>query len=105
MAKVKKELPASEQGFIIMQASYAGHFDSPAAALKILQDAESRFDHSVEYIKSIAATHMQLNNTEMATSYYAKALTLAKAYNANQWQINIFKRMMEIMIFGIICVL
>ena len=32
---------------------------------------------------------MQLNNTEMAISYYAKALTLVKAYKANQWQINI----------------
>jgi predicted alpha/beta superfamily hydrolase len=91
MAKVKKELPVSEQGFIIMQASYAGHFDSPAAALNILQGAESRFEHSIEYIKSIAVTYMQLDNTEMAISYYKKALTLAKAYNANQWQINIIE--------------
>ncbi|PKI13521.1 alpha/beta hydrolase [Colwellia sp. 12G3] len=89
MAKVKKELPASEQAFIMMLASYTGHYDSPEAALKILQGAESRFEHSIEYIKSMAVTYMQLNNTEMAISYYAKALTLVKEYKANQWQINI----------------
>jgi predicted alpha/beta superfamily hydrolase len=91
MAKVNKELPESAQAFIIMQASYAGHYDSPAAALKILQGAESRFEHSIEYIKSMAATYMQLNNTEKAKSYYSKALTLATSYNANQWQINILE--------------
>lgn len=91
MAKVKKELPASEQAFIMMQASYTGHYDSPEAALKVLQSAESRFEHSIEYIKSIAATYMQLNNTEKAISYYSKALTLATSYNANQWQINIIE--------------
>jgi len=91
MAKVKKELPASEQAFIRIQASYAGHYDSPKSALKILQSAENRFKHSIEYIKSIAGTYMQLNNTEMATRYYTKALTLATTYNANQWQINIIE--------------
>jgi predicted alpha/beta superfamily hydrolase len=91
MAKVKKELPISEQAFLMMQASYTGHFDSPTAALKILQGAESRFNHSVEYIKSMAVIYVQLNNTEMAISYYQKALTLTKAYNANQWQINIIE--------------
>ena len=89
MAKVKKELPVSEQAFIMMLASYTGHYDSPKAALKVLQDAESRFEHSIEYIKSMAVTYMQLNNTKMAINYYTKALTLAKAYNANQWQMNI----------------
>jgi len=91
MAKMKKKLPSSEQAFIIMQASYAGHFDSPKAALKVLQNTEKRFDYSVEYTKSIAATYMQLDNTDLAIDYYTKALTLAKAYKANQWQINIIE--------------
>jgi predicted alpha/beta superfamily hydrolase len=91
MAKVKKELPTSEQAFIMMLASYTGHYDSPEAALKVLQAAESRFEYSIEYIKRIAVTYMQLKNTDMAIRYYTKALKLAKAYNANQWQINIIE--------------
>jgi predicted alpha/beta superfamily hydrolase len=91
MAKVKKELPASEQAFIMMQASYLGYSGSPKSALKVLQNAENRFEHSVEYVKSIAATYMQLKNTDMAISYYAKALKLAHSYKANQWQINIIE--------------
>ncbi len=91
MAKIKKTLPTSEQAFIMMQASYIGYFDSPESALKVLLEAEGRFEYSVEYIKSIAVTYMQLNNTEMAIRYYAKALKLAKLYNANQWQINIIE--------------
>ena len=69
IAKVKKELPASEQGFILMQASYVGHFDSPEAALKILKDSESRFGHSIEYLKSIASTYQRLGNSKLAFSY------------------------------------
>jgi len=91
MARIKKQLPASEQGFIMMQASYAGHFDSPESALKILQASEKRFEHSIEYIKSIAATYSQLNNLTMALRYYEKALALAKNYESNQWQINIIE--------------
>jgi predicted alpha/beta superfamily hydrolase len=93
MAKVKKELPASEQAFIMMLASYTGHYDSPEAALKVLQNDESRFEHSIEYIKSMAVTYMQLKNTNMAIDYYNKALALAlaKSYNAHQWQINIIE--------------
>jgi hypothetical protein len=91
MTKVKKVLPASEQAFIMMQASYVGHYDSPASALKILQHTEDRYAHSIEYIKSIADTYLQLNNAEMATSYYHKALKLTQKYNANQWKINIIE--------------
>jgi len=91
MGQVKKLLPASEQAFIMMQASYVGHYDSPESALKILQGSENRFEHSVEYVKSMAVAYMQLKNTKMAINYYTKALTLAKAYKANQWQINIIE--------------
>ena len=91
MAKVKKELPTSEQAFIIMQASYAGHYDSSEAALKILKNSENRFQHSIEYIKNIAVIYMKLKNTELAIDHYNKALALAKSYNANQWQINIIE--------------
>lgn len=91
MAKVKKELPASEQGFIIMQSSYLGHYDSPESALKILQLSEKRFNHSVEFLKSIASTYEQLDNTILAINYYEKALKLAQLYNSNQWQINIIE--------------
>jgi predicted alpha/beta superfamily hydrolase len=86
-----KALPASEQAFIMMQASYVGHFDSSASALKILKKSESRFDYSIEYLKAIALTYAQLNNVEQAKNYYLKALALAKANKSNQWQINIIE--------------
>ncbi|MFT5294994.1 MAG: putative alpha/beta superfamily hydrolase [Colwellia sp.] len=91
MSKIKKYLPESEQGFIIMQASYVGHFDSAESALKILQRSEKRFENSIEYTKNIAATYMQLENSKMARIYYEKALKLAHEYNSNQWQINIIE--------------
>jgi predicted alpha/beta superfamily hydrolase len=91
MSKIKKYLPASEQGFIIMQASYVGHFDSAESALKILQKSENRFENSIEYTKNIASTYMQLKNSKMAHIYYEIALKLARKYNSNQWQINIIK--------------
>jgi predicted alpha/beta superfamily hydrolase len=91
MSKVKRELPASEQAFIMMQASYTGYFGSQESALKILLKSESRFEHSVEYLKSIASTYEQLKKTHLAVSYYEKALRLAKQYKSNQWQINIIE--------------
>jgi len=91
MAKVKSELPASEQAFIIMLASYAGYFDSPESALAILLKSEDRFKHSVEYVKSIASTYEQLKKTQLALNYFEKALRLAKKYKKNQWQINIIE--------------
>ena len=94
MAKVKEELPASEQAFLIMQASYTGHFDSPEAALNILLASQERYAHSIDYLLSIAATYEQLQNTELALSYYSKALTLAKQYKSNQWRINIIEAKM-----------
>ena len=91
MAKVKSELPASEQAFIIMLASYTGYYDSPKSALEILLKSEDRFNHSIEYLKSIAATYEQLKKTPLAFNYYKKALKLAKRYKSNQWQINIIE--------------
>lgn len=91
MAKVKQLLPASEQAFIVTRASYVGHYDSPQAALLILKADESRFEDSIEYIKSIASTYEQLKDSKMAYHYYEKALTLAKTHKANQWQINIIE--------------
>jgi predicted alpha/beta superfamily hydrolase len=91
MAKVKRDLPASEQAFIIMQASYVGHFESPEAALKILLKTESDFSHSIEYLKSIASTYQQLGKKKLAYNYYQRALKLTKLYKSNQWQINIIK--------------
>ena len=91
MMKVKSELPASEQAFIIMLASYTGHFDSPTSALKILLESEDRFEHSIDYLKSIASTYEQLQKTQLAFNYYEKALSLAKQYRSNQWQINIIE--------------
>lgn len=91
MAKVKKDLPASEQGFIIMLASYMGNFDSPEAALKLLLKSESDFNDSVEYLKSIALTYEKLENKKLAFNYYEKAFKLTKSYKSNQWQINIIK--------------
>jgi len=91
MSKVQKELPASEQGFIIMLASYVGHFDSPKEALKILKKTEKKFNHSIEYLKSIASTYEQLGDKNLASKYYEKARNLADSYKSNQWQINIIK--------------
>lgn len=91
MAKMKKMLPTSEQAFIMMQASYIGYFDSPEPALNVLLAAESRFEYSIEYIKSIAVIYLKLNNTKMAIKYYTEALKLATLYKANQWQINIIE--------------
>lgn len=91
MSEVQKELPASEQGFIIMLASYVGHFDSPEEALKILQKTEKKFNHSVEYLKSIASTYEQIGNKNSAFKYYEKAQNLAESYKSNQWQLNIIK--------------
>lgn len=96
MAKVKKELPASEQGFILMLASYVGYFESPKAALKILLKSEADFNYSVEYLKSIASIYEQLDNKKLALNYYEKAFKLTKKYKSNQWQINIIKaKLME----------
>ncbi len=91
MARVKDELPASQQSFIIMQASYVGHYESPEAALKILLQSEANFNFSIEYLKSIASTYEQLGNKKLAFNYYEKAFELAKSYNSNQWNINIIK--------------
>lgn len=91
MAKVKKELPESEQGFIIMLASYVGHFDSPEKALKILQKTEKKFNRSLEYLKSIASTYEKIGDKNLASKYYEKALNLADSYKTNQWQINIIE--------------
>ncbi|MFT4929810.1 MAG: putative alpha/beta superfamily hydrolase [Phenylobacterium sp.] len=89
ISRIKKELPTSEQAFILTYASYVGHYDSPAAALAILQASESRFAHSLEYIKSIAGQYQKLNKRQKAFDYYQKAMKLAKQHHANQWQINI----------------
>jgi predicted alpha/beta superfamily hydrolase len=91
MINVKNELPASEQGFIMMWASYVGHFESPEAALALLLKSETDFKYSVEYIKSIASTYEQLGNKKLASNYYEQALKLGKSYKANQWQLNIIK--------------
>ncbi|MCP4988280.1 MAG: alpha/beta hydrolase [Colwellia sp.] len=91
MSKIQEELPASEQGFTIMLASYVGHFDSPEEALKILQKTERKFNHSVEYLKNIASTYEQVGDKNLASKYYKKALSLAKTYESNQWKINILE--------------
>lgn len=91
MDKVKQTHPASEQAFIIMQASYVSHFNSPKAALALLKSLESKFDTSIEYLKNIAITYEQLKNDNSAISYFEKALKLAKKQQANQWQISILE--------------
>jgi predicted alpha/beta superfamily hydrolase len=91
MKMIKNELPASEQGFIIMLASYVGHFDSPEAALKILKKSEFSFNHSIEYLKSIASTYERIGDKSLAFKYYEKALNLANTYKSNLWQVNIIE--------------
>ncbi|SFC74501.1 alpha/beta hydrolase [Pseudoalteromonas denitrificans] len=91
MSKVKQALPASEQGFIIMQASYISHFDSPKAALNLLKSNENKFEYSIEYMKNIATGYEQLKDKNSAIIYFKKALSLAKKQNANQWQMSIIE--------------
>jgi predicted alpha/beta superfamily hydrolase len=91
MAKVRSELPESEQAFIIMQANYTEYSGSPKSALEILLKSEERFKHSIEYLKNIASTYEHLKNNQLAYNYYDKALNLAIKYKSNQWQINIIE--------------
>jgi predicted alpha/beta superfamily hydrolase len=84
-----KKIPASKQAIIAMQASYAGHFDTPKAALILLKAVEKEFENTIEHIKSIASTYEQLDDQVMALRYYNKALVLAKKQHASQWQFNI----------------
>jgi len=91
MEKAIQTLPASEQAFLIMQASYMSHFISPKAALVLLKSAENKFNTSIEYVKNIATTYEQLKDDKSAFSYFEKALKLAKKQQANQWQISIIE--------------
>ncbi|MCL1123227.1 alpha/beta hydrolase [Shewanella surugensis] len=91
MLRVNKELPASEAAFVMMLASYVGHFDSPQAGVERLLDKEENFKHSIEFIKAIAVAYEKAKDNKLAFDYYQKALTLAKEQNANQWQVNIIE--------------
>ncbi|MBB3062670.1 alpha/beta hydrolase [Microbulbifer rhizosphaerae] len=89
VARVRRDLPMSERDFIIMQAAYAGHFDSPKRALEILRESESRFSASAKYLQEIAGVYEQLDNRRKAREYYGRAAALAERQNAGQWQMNI----------------
>lgn len=91
MQKVKQELPSSEAAFVMMLASYRGHFDSPQAGITFLLSREADFSRSVEYIKAIAVAYEKADNQKLAFDYYQKALKLAKNQQANQWQMNIIE--------------
>jgi len=91
MGKVKQTHPASEQAFIIMQASYVSHLNTPKTAVALLKSLESKFYTSIENLKNIAMTYEQLKNDKSAISYFEKALKLAKEQQANQWQISILE--------------
>ncbi len=90
-----KELPKSKRAFIAMQASYAGHFDSPKSALSLLKNVEVEFKHSIEHIKSIASTYEQLNDLGTAHHYYQRALVVAMQQKVQQWQLNIINAKIE----------
>ena len=84
-----EQLPTSKQAFIAMQASYAGHFDSPKTALALLKSVEVEFKHSIDHIKAIAGVYEQLADITSAHHYYQRALVVAKQQKAQQWQLNI----------------
>lgn len=84
-------MPASKQGLIAMQASYAGHFDSQESALALLKNVEVEFKSSIEHIKSIAATYESLGQVDTAHHYYQRALVVAMQQKAQQWQLNIIQ--------------
>lgn len=89
IASAINALPQSSQVLVAKQASYAGHFDSPKAALSILKESESQHGESISHLKAIAGVYEQLGDSKNAQQYYKKALTLAKNQNAQQWQLNI----------------
>ncbi|WP_298775408.1 alpha/beta hydrolase-fold protein [uncultured Shewanella sp.] len=91
MQKVKQDLPSSESAFVMMLASYRGHFDSTQAGIALLLSRETDFSHSIEYIKAIAAEYEKAGNQKLAVDYYQKAFTLAKNQHVNQWQVNIIE--------------
>ena len=91
IATAIERFPASKQVLIVKQASFAGYYDSPKSEFSLLKDAESEFSDSIEHLKAIAAIYEQLEDAEAAQRYYQKALKLAKAQNANQWQLNIIQ--------------
>ncbi|MBU2894929.1 alpha/beta hydrolase [Colwellia sp. D2M02] len=91
IAQTSEKLPESRQALIAMQASYAGHFDSPKAALELLLSVENLYPNSIDHLKAIASTYEQVGDMLKAKSYYQKALTVAKKYNTNQWQLNILE--------------
>ncbi len=93
-----KNLPASKQAMIAMQASYVGHFDSPKAALTLLTNVEQEFSQSIEHIKAIAVIYEQLEDKKMALKYYQKAQVLAAKQNANQWQVNIIQAKLDLLV-------
>nr|WP_299491874.1 alpha/beta hydrolase-fold protein [uncultured Shewanella sp.] len=91
MQKVKQELPSSEAAFVMMLASYRGHFDAPQAGIELLLSKEASFSHSIEYMKAIAVAYDKAGNDKLSLDYYQKALDLSKKQNANQWQVNIIE--------------
>lgn len=86
---VKEKLPSSESAFLMMFASYAGHFDSPQSQLALLLKHADRFKSSIEYIKAIAVAYEKVGARDNALNSYQQAHDLAKAQQANQWQLNI----------------
>ena len=89
IAETIKELPASKQALITMQAKYVAHFDSPKASLPLLTAVEKEFSQSIDYLKALASTYEKLEDKAMAHKYYQKAFVAAEKQKANQWQFNI----------------
>ena len=89
IAETIKELPASKQALITMQAKYVAHFDSPKASLPLLTAVEKEFSQSIDYLKALASTYEKLEDKAMAHKYYQKAFVVAEKQKANQWQFNI----------------
>jgi len=89
LSQITHQLPSSEAGFVMMAASYAGHFESPEAALELMLRSAHNFKHSIEYTKALAGVYEKLKKPKQANEYYRRALKLAESQNANQWQLNI----------------
>lgn len=83
--------PASKSIFLIKQASFKRHYESPQQALNLLLTHEQEFAHSIDYQKAIAGTYQALNDEAKAKQYYQAALKLAQQQNAGQWQRNIIE--------------
>ncbi len=87
--RAMKLLPQSAEAFLLMQANYVGHFDSPEAGLALLQQAADQFKHSIAFNIALSDALKKAGQKDKALAVMKEVESLASRYQANQWQMNI----------------